>query len=175
MVPRPVAACAGYINPNRIAKDSLPLFVKHNQQFFREADMTIAPMVLDRDQPSPDVKDAFAQFAPDGYATIIDTLGAPGGLPPPQVWKGMPILELFNDTCNPSNQPDQAADAMAGAIARHGNKTPSFYLFRHVWVNPTQITNAMAALRRKRPDLNIELVDARTFFALFKQSQEQKK
>jgi hypothetical protein len=168
------ASCAGYTNPNLIAKESLPLFVKHNQRFFREADMTIAPMVLDRDQPSPDVKDAFAQFAPDGYATIIDAMGGPGTLPAPQVWKGMPIVELLNDTCN-SNQPEQAADMMSAAIAARGNKAPGFYFFRHVWVNPTQITNAVATLRRKRPDLNIELVDVRTFFALFKQSREQKK
>ena len=65
------ASAAGYMNPNRIRKEYLPLFVRHNQQFFHEADMTIAPMVLDRDQPSPEVKDAFQQFAPDGFATIV--------------------------------------------------------------------------------------------------------
>ena len=58
------ASAAGYMNPNRVRKEYLPLFVKHNRRFFREADMTIAPMVLDWDQPSPEVKDAFRQFAP---------------------------------------------------------------------------------------------------------------
>ena len=65
------ASAAGYMNPNRVRKEYLPLFVPHNQQFFREADMTIAPMVLDWDQPSPEVKDAFRQFSPDGFATIV--------------------------------------------------------------------------------------------------------
>ena len=63
--------------------------------------MTIAPMVLDWDQPSPDVKDAFRQFSPDGFATIVmDLHGTGGKLPEPQVWKGMPVLELINNACN---------------------------------------------------------------------------
>ena len=57
----------------------IPLSRHFNQQFFREADMTMAPMVLDQDQPSPDVKDAFRQFAPDGFATIVQDLHGRGG------------------------------------------------------------------------------------------------
>jgi GxGYxY sequence motif in domain of unknown function N-terminal/GxGYxYP putative glycoside hydrolase C-terminal domain len=41
------ASSAGYMNPNRVRKEHLPLFVVHNQRFFREADMSLAPMVLD--------------------------------------------------------------------------------------------------------------------------------
>jgi len=166
------ASAAGYMNPNRIRKEYLPLFVRHNQQFFREADMTIAPMVLDRDQPSPEVKDAFQQFAPDGYATIVaDVLGARGNYPAPQVWKGMPILELLNDACN-SKESGPIANVFANAIKSRGNVLPGFYLFRTVWVNPTTITDAVATLRRQHPDLNFEVVAAQEFFALFKKSQE---
>lgn len=164
------ASAAGYMNPNRIRKEYLPLFVRHNQQFFREADMTIAPMVLDRDQPSPDVKDAFQQFAPDGYATIVaDVHGARGTYPEPQVWKGMPILELLNDTCN-SKTPEQIADVMTNVIKSRGNKVPGFYFFRAVWVNPATIAEALATLRRKHPDLNLEVMAPHPFFALFKES-----
>ncbi|MEO5802715.1 MAG: GxGYxYP domain-containing protein [Verrucomicrobiota bacterium] len=166
------ASAAGYMNPNRIRKEYLPLFVRHNQQFFREADMTIAPMVLDRDQPSPEVKDAFQKFAPDGYATIVaDVHGARGTYPAPQVWKGMPILELFNDTCN-SKEPEQIAGAMANAIKGRGNPVPGFYFFRCVWVNPATVTEAVVTLRRKNPEMNFEVLDPQTFFALFKQSQK---
>jgi hypothetical protein len=169
------ASCAGYINPSRIAPQSLPLFVRHNQQLFREADMTIAPMVLDRDQPTPAVKDAFAQFAPDGYATIVaDVLGGRGTYPPPQVWKGMPILELFNDTCN-SKDPAHAANAMSAAIARFGGAKPGFFLFRHVWVSPTHVADSVAALKKAHPEWNVEVVDVRTLFALFKQSRDAKR
>ena len=161
------ASAAGYTNPNRIRKEFLPLFVRHNQQFFREANMTMAPMVLDRDQPTPEVKDAFQQFAPDGYATIIDG----GSLPPPQVWKGMPILQLFNDTCN-TTKPDELADVMASVIGRYGDARPGFYWFRCVWLKPSVVNEAITILQRKYPQLNSELVPAKTLFDLFKQSRQ---
>lgn len=168
------ASAAGYMNPNRVRKEYLPLFVKHNRRFFREADMDIAPMVLDWDQPSPDVKDAFRQFSPSGFATIVMDLHDKGGrTPDPQVWKGMPVTELINNTCNFSS-PEQTAAAMSGAIKDRGNKVPGFYFFRIVWVNPTQISDSLAALHRKRPDLNFEVLDPRTFFALFKESRERR-
>ncbi len=166
------ASAAGYINPNRIRKEYLPLFVRHNQIFFHEADMTMAPMVLDQDQPSPDVKDAFQQFAPDGYATIVaNVLGGRGNFPKPQVWKGMPILELYNDTCN-SKQSGQIAGIMANVIKGRGNVLPGFYFFRTDWVDPGTVTEAMALLRRQHPELNYEAVAPRIFFALFKESLE---
>ena len=84
------------MNPNRVRKEYLPLFVKHNQRYFHEADMDIAPMVLDWDEPSSEVKDAFLEFAPGGLATIVmDLHGTGGKLPAPHVWKGMPVLELM--------------------------------------------------------------------------------
>ncbi len=166
------ASAAGYMNPNRVRKEYLPLFVKHNRRFFREADMDMAPMVLDWDQPSPDVKDAFRKFAPSGFATIVmDLHGTGGKLPEPQIWDGMPVMELINDTCNFSSA-DQTAEAMAHAIKARGRQEPGFYFFRVVWVNPTNITNSVALLSRKCPDLNIEVLDPHTFFALFKESRK---
>jgi hypothetical protein len=164
------ASAAGYMNPNRIRKESLPLFVQHNQAFFREADMSIAPMVLDRDQPSADVKDAFRQFAPDGYATIVANVwGGRGTFPEPQVWKGMPVLELFNDTCN-SKESGEIAEVVANVVKARGNKVPGFYLFRIVWLNPATITDAVAALRARHPEIKFEVVGPAAFFGLFKQS-----
>ncbi len=164
------ASAAGYMNPNRIRPEYLPLFVKHNQRFFREADMDLAPMVLDWDQPSPAVKDAFQQFAPAGLATIVmDLHGTGGKLPEPQVWKGMPVMELINDTCNFASA-EQTADAMAHAMKKRGNPSPGFYFFRIVWVNPKQISDTLTVLRKKRPDLNFEVLDPHTFCALFKES-----
>jgi hypothetical protein len=166
------ASAAGYMNPNRIQKQFLSLFVEHNKRFFREADMDIAPMVLNWDQPSADVKDAFRQFAPNGFATIILDYHGNGGRPPePQVWKGMPVMELLNDTCNFSSA-EQTADAMAQAIKARGAREPGFYFFRVVWINPGQAGDSIAALRRKCPQLNIEVLDPHTFFALFKEHQK---
>jgi hypothetical protein len=165
------ASAAGYMNPNRIRKEYLPLFVEHNKRLFREADMDFAPMVLDWDQPSADVKDAFRQFASNGFATIVLDFHGKGGKPPePQVWKGMPVMELLNDTCNFSSV-EQTAEAMAQAIRSRGAREPGFYFFRMVWINPGQAADSVAALRRKCPQLNIEILNPHAFFSLFKESQ----
>jgi hypothetical protein len=148
--------------------------VKHNRRFFREADMDLAPMVLDWDQPSADVKDAFRKFAPGGFATIVmDLHGTGGKLPEPQVWKGMPVMELLNHTCNFENA-GQTATAMARVFKKAGNPAPGFYFFRIVWVNPTNIADTLDALRRQLPDLNFEVLDPHTFFALFKEFQNRR-
>jgi len=162
------ASAAGYFNPNRVEPRHLPLLVEHNQRFFRDTDMTIAPMVLDWDAPTDAVKDAFAQFAPDGYATIVMDLHNTGGaLPEPHVWKGMPVLELINNTCNFAN-PKQTADAVFGAILERGNKTPGFYFFRIVWTPPASILESLDVFRREHPEIPIEVVDPYNFFRLFK-------
>ena len=162
------ASAAGYMNPNRVKPEYLPLFVKHNKTFFERADMTIAPMVLDWDQPTAAVEDAFAQFAPDGFATIVmDLHGAGGTTPQPHVWKQMPVTELINDTCNFAN-PKQTAGAMYGAIKKRGNPRPGFYFFRIVWTPPSAIIESLDILRKDHPEIEFETVDPYTFFALFK-------
>ncbi|MCC6730549.1 MAG: hypothetical protein IT208_14535 [Chthonomonadales bacterium] len=163
------ASAAGYMNPNRVAPEYLPLFVRHNRRFFRETDMTMAPMVLDWDQPSDAVKDAFTKFAPDGLATIVmDLHGTGGKLPEPHVWKGMPVLELINEACNFAGV-EKTAETMSSALSARGSAKPAFRFFRIVWTSPTQVAETIQALRRLRPELDIEVVDPYTFFALFKQ------
>ena len=162
------ASAAGYFNPNRIQASSLPLMVRHNRRFFKMTDMTIAPMVLDWDQPTAAVKDAFRKFAPDGYATIVmDMHGNGGTTPKPHVWKGMPVTELINNTCNFEN-PKQTAGAMYGAMKERGLKTPGFYFFRIVWTPPSAVIASIEEFRSAHPETPIEVVDPYTFFALFK-------
>jgi len=162
------ASAAGYMNPNRVKPEYLRLFTKHNKSFFERTDMSIAPMVLDWDEPTPAVKDAFIQFAPDGYATIImDLHGTGGKTPKPHVWKGMPVAELINNTCNFAN-PNQTADAIYSAIQERGNTRPGFYFFRIVWTPPSSIIESLTAFRKDHPEIDFEVVDPYTFFALFK-------
>jgi hypothetical protein len=169
------ASAAGYMNPNRVRKEYLPLFVKHNRRFYREADMDLSPMVLDWDEPTPEVKDAFRQFSPNGFATIVIDYHNHGGKhPKPHVWKGMPVLQLLNHVGQISD-PEQAAVAMAAAIKENGNQPPAFHFFRIVWTSPTHVAKALAALRKNRPDLNFEVLDPHTFFALFKEFKEREK
>ncbi len=159
------ACAAGYIHPSRIQKQYLPMFVEHNRRFFRETDMTIAPMVVDVECPSEDVKNAYVQFAPDGFGTDVQLKAynpyVADGFPAAKwhVWKGMPVMQLT---------PGQDADVMADALAKDGGKLPAFHLFRVVWESPDRVLRAVAALRQKCPAANVEVVDPYNFFALYK-------
>ncbi len=163
------ASAAGYVNPNRIKPESLPLFLQHNRHFYKLADMTISGMVLDWDQPRGDVKDAFAKFSPDGYATIVmDLHGGPGKAPQPQVWKGMPIVNLLG--ADP-NSPQYTANEIHRAVKTRRNDEPGFYDFRCVWVSPSQVKASIDLFAQQHPHEAFEVVDIYTFFDLFKQYQ----
>lgn len=163
------ASAAGYFNPSRVRPESWPLFVRHNQAFFREADQSIAAMVLDWTAPSDAVKNAFRQFAPNGYGTIVWDMHSSSGSPvKPQVWKGMPIIELINDA-NEFPGVEKTADIVAKAISKRGHHKPGFYFLRIVWTSPTQVRNMLETLQKQHPELNLEVLDVHTFFAMFKE------
>jgi hypothetical protein len=164
------ASAAGYVNPNRVQPQYLPLFIQHNKNFYNQTDMTISGMVLDWDQPRDDVKDAFTHFSPDGYATIVADLHGGTGKPPrPHVWKGMPIVQLLG--ADP-NSPDYTAGEIYKAVKRRQQNEPGFYYFRCVWVSPTQVKASLDLFAKQHPEEAFEVVDLYTFFDLFKQHQE---
>lgn len=166
------ASAAGYMNPNRVQKEHLPLFIEHNKRFFTEADMSIAPMVLDWDQPTAEVKDAFTQFASDGFATIVmDFHGTGGQAPTPHVWQGMPVTNLINDA-NTFSSPQQAADIMHRFLKDKPAGAPGFAFFRIVWTGPSQVAQVLQTIRETHPETVFELVDPYTFFRLFKESHQ---
>ena len=126
--------------------------------------------MLDWDQPTDAVKDAFTQFAPDGFATIVmDLHGTGGTVPKPHVWKGMPVTELLNDTCNFAS-PQQTADAMYNAIKKRGDTRPGFHFFRIVWTPPSSVIESLEVLRKDHPEFEFEVVDPYAFFSLFKEA-----
>lgn len=166
------AGAAGYINPSRIRPENLSLFAEHNRRYFREADLTIAPMVLDWEIPSEAVKDAFVTFAPDGFGAMIWNMHTNSGRgPDPHVWKGMPVVNLLNHA-NEFPGPEKTASIIAEAIGEQAGGLPGFYFFRIVWTSPTQILAMLAELRRQHPGLNAEVVDVHTFYSLVRQQLE---
>jgi len=166
------ASAAGYMNPNRIDAAHLPLFIKHNKRFYERLDMSLSPMVLDWDEPTAAVKDAFRQFSPDGFSTIVIDMHNNGGEgPEPHVWDGMPVMELINSACNFST-PQQTANELSLEIpAPRDGVEPGFYFFRIVWTSPSQVIAALDELRKLRPELDIEVVDPYNFFHLFKSTE----
>ena len=172
------ASCAGYFNPSRIREEYLPLFVRHNKKFYDQWDMTISPMVLDTAPPSDAVKDAFMQFSPDGYATIVSRSGfepdphdTGAQEPDDHVWKGMPVTRLLNDACN-FHSVEEEAQIMSRDIPAADPDKPGFYLFRIVWTRPGLVIDSIERLKQIRPDLDIEVLDAYNFFDYLKKSLE---
>lgn len=162
------ASAAGYMNPNRIAPEYLPLFVEHNKKFYSRWDMSLSPMVLDWDEPTAAVKDAFLQFSPDGFSTIVIDFHDNGGkLPVPQVWKGMPVTELINDACNFASA-EEAASLISRTISAPKSKTPTYYFYRIIWTSPKSVIQTIDLLKKLRPELDIEVVDAYNFYHFFK-------
>ncbi len=162
------ASAAGYMNPNRIKEEYLPLFVDHNKKFYNKLDMSISPMVLDWDEPTAAVKDAFTEFSSDGYATIVmDLHGTGGRSPKPHVWKGMPVTNLINVVGQISDI-NAAASAMSRVIPPASMGGTPFYMFRIVWSWPSQVVDVIDALKNKRSDLDIEVVDPYNYFKMFR-------
>lgn len=160
------AGAAGYINPSRIRPENLPLFIRHNRAFFREADLDLAPMVLDWAPPTSAVKDAFQQFAPQGYGAMIwDMHTNTGAGPEPHVWRGMPVLNLLNQA-NEFPGAVKTAEIIAQAIGENSGGLSGFYFFRIVWTSPSQVMAMLDELRRRQPQLDIEVLDVHTFYAL---------
>lgn len=161
------ASCAGYMNPNRIEPAYLPLFIEHNKKFYEKWDMSISPMVLDWNEPTDAVKNAFLEFSPDGFATIVIDFHDKGGkLPEPHVWKGMPVMELINSANH--FPPETTARIMSEEIASPQDELPKYYFFRIVWTNPSKVIESIDHLKLLRPELDIEVVDPYNFFHFFK-------
>jgi hypothetical protein len=169
------ASAAGYMNPNRVKPDQMPLFIAHNKRFYGMADMTMSPMVLDWDEPSAIVKDAFAQFSPDGFATIVmDMHGKGGKHPVDHAWKGMPVTMLRNDACNFAS-PEQGAGVMKAAILPSAPAgQPAFHFFRIVWTAPGEVAKSIALLKAGNPEWNIEVVNPYAYFSMLKRHLENK-
>ena len=168
------ASCAGYINPNRIQPQYLPLFVEHNKKYYDLCDISLSPMVLDQNQPSEAVKNAFMEFSPDGLATIVMNYHGGGSAPVNHVWNGtMPVFNLNNSVCGMGNQPEELAAGISKVIPKSSGTTPRYYMFRVIWVGPGKIINAVNQLRTLRPDLDIEVLDPYNFFHYFKTTYNQ--
>jgi hypothetical protein len=160
------ASAAGYMNPNRVRPEFLDLFIRHNKHFFERADMSLAPMVLDWTPPTSAVLDAFTEFAPNGYASILMNFheAAPPEPVAAQVWKGMPVTELINDVCD-FHSIEETVDSMDRAIRARGDECPGFYFFRIIWTPPSRVLEVLARLREKHPR-DYEVLNPYTFFRL---------
>ncbi|MBR4748263.1 MAG: hypothetical protein IK083_01645 [Abditibacteriota bacterium] len=168
------ASCAGYFNPNRIPAERLPAFAAHNKKYYDRYDMSLSPMVLDWDQPTGPVKDAFRTFSPDGFATIVMDMHMEGGAAPADHnWKQMPVTTLENDLCNFAST-EKNAGVLAGLLRGPRDGKPGHLIFRIVWTSPSEVIKILERTRELRPDLDIEVVDGYNFFNICKNIFDEK-
>ncbi len=154
---------AGYLMPGMLQEprpisglpDGLSAWAKHNQPYYRQWGLSITGFIIDGEAPGLNQQglDTYALFSPNGIV--------PQKIPLTLLHGDMPVLRADYDI----NQSDPEAAANQ-IIARVSNRPIPFHWFRNILKDPDWYTQVVAALSKKDP--NIILVDAPTFFELYR-------
>jgi hypothetical protein len=154
---------AGYLMPGMLQAprpisqlpDGLDAWIKHNTPYYKKWDITISGFIIDGLAPGLNKKglDAYAKFSPNGIV--------PQKTPLTLLHGNMPVLRADADI-NQGN-PVEAANAI---IDRVRNRPIHFHWFRNILKDPSWYVGVVEELKRKNP--KIELLDAPTFFELYR-------
>ncbi|MHA4895954.1 GxGYxYP domain-containing protein [Pedobacter sp. PWIIR3] len=154
---------AGYLMPGMLQSprpisglpDAVDDWATHNMPYYKRWDITITGFVIDGLAPGLNQNglDAYAKFSPNG---II-----PQKTPLTLLHGNMPVLRADADINQ--GDPKEAADAI---IDRVSKRNLQFHWFRNILKSPSWYVEVMAQLKQKNP--NIELLDAPTFFELYR-------
>ncbi len=157
------ASAAGYFMPSRVPDELWPNMLQHNIEYFKRADMTIAPMVLDR--PGIDIEDVkmLMQFATDGVATVLQDKT--------YSYEGYVVTALLGGGYD-RYDPEVGAKNLANVVEKRfkaSNSGASLNLLRCVWTTPTVMCEMVELYREQHPDQKVEVVDIYTYFDLISQ------
>jgi hypothetical protein len=154
---------AGYLMPGMLQSprpisglpDGLDAWTKHNIPYYKKWDITISGFIIDGQAPGLNNSglDAYAKFSPNGIV--------PQKTPLTLLHGNMPVLRADADV----NQGDPV-DAANAVLDRVKNRAIHFHWFRNILKGPEWYISVMEELKRKNP--KIELVDAPTFFELYR-------
>ena len=169
------ASAAGYFNPSRVPDETWDIMLEHNLKYFKMADITIAPMILDQDRLDEQSLEMFSQFAPDGLATIIiDQHGMGGSQAPAGMYGDTPTDRLDNSFNSTSVETGVAS---LNNIVNYGynrklgdtKSGSSLSLIRVVWKSPSYICEVVEAYKAAHPNENVVVVDIYNYFNLLAQ------
>lgn len=164
---------AGYNNPRllyppRIYSDlpsAADVNVEHNKKYFEKFDMSIIGFVINSIHKT-DNRQMYdlAKFATSGVAYH-------GYGEPISIVNGVPFITHTCDICHGNMNPEQAA---ANGIEWMKNSHPDkhFHVFRTILVSPTAHDRIYREMQRLAPEMNIELLDPKTFFEYVKIAAE---
>ncbi|HMR18210.1 MAG TPA: GxGYxYP family putative glycoside hydrolase [Sphingobacterium sp.] len=155
---------AGYLMPGMLQHprevsalpDGTRQWAEHNKPYYRRWGLSITGFVIDGEAPAmnKDGLDAYAAFSPDGIV--------PQKVPGSGVLHGdMPVFKSGEDV----NQRDPL-EAARDVVNQINRREERFHWFRNILKTPTWYVQAYDEIRRLNP--NVELLDAPTFFALYK-------
>jgi hypothetical protein len=172
------ASAAGYFNPSRIEDKYWDMVVKHNKHFYGLTDMTMTPMVLDWEPLSSKILDRMTEFSPDGLASIImnfhtGEIKDTGEEKEPKIHNDVVVDTMYNNVCNGGPVNEVAEIISRDVIGGDTSNKPVFRYIRIVWQNSAYIIEVIDALKKIRPDLDIQLVNTYEYFRLQKQYLEQ--
>lgn len=172
------ASAAGYFNPSRVPDETWDIMLEHNLKYFKMADITIAPMILDQDRLDEQSLEMMSQFAPDGLATIIIDQHNQGGSQAPAGMYGDTPTDRLDNSFNSSSV--ETGVASLENIVRYGynrklgatKSGSSLSLIRVVWKSPSYICEVVDAYKAAHPNENVVVVDIYNYFNLLAQDLE---
>lgn len=154
---------AGYLMPGMLQAprpvsglpDGTAAWVDHNRPYYDRWGLSITGFIIDGNAPGLNQKgfDAYAKFSPDGIV--------PQKCPLTLLKGNMPVIRAGDDV----NENDPAA-AAKHIIESVGKQAVPFHWFRNILKSPTWYVQVVAALKRSDP--KIELLDAPSFFELYR-------
>lgn len=159
---------AGYLMPGMLQEprpisglpDGLDAWVAHNTPYYKRWDLSITGFIIDGEAPGLNKKglDAYAKFSPNGIV--------PQKVPLTLLHGNMPVLRSDWDITE--NDPAEAAKHI---MERVGLRPIHFHWFRNILKNPSWYVKVVEELKKKDPKM--ELLDAPTFFELYRIYLEQ--
>jgi hypothetical protein len=154
---------AGYLMPGMLQEprpisglpDGLDAWVAHNKPYYDRWDLSITGFIIDGKAPGLNEKglDAYAKFSPNGIV--------PQKTPLTLLHGNMPVLRADDDVNE--NDPVEAANHI---LSRVSKRPIPFHWFRNILKNPSWYVKVVEDLKKKDP--KIELLDAPTFFELYR-------
>ena len=154
---------AGYLMPGMLQEprpisglpDGLKAWAAHNKPYYNRWDLSITGFVIDGDAPGLNKEglDAYAEFSPDGIV--------PQKVPLTLLHGDMPVLRSDHDV-NENNP----AEAAMHVFERIKARPVPFHWFRNILKSPSWYVQVVEELKKLDP--SIELIDAPTFFELYR-------
>ncbi len=154
---------AGYLMPGMLQAprpisglpDGLDAWADHNRPFYKQWGLSITGFIIDGHAPGLNQAglDTYATFSPNGIVPQKTALSSLHG--------NMPVMRADDDVTD--TDPAKAAQHI---LRRVRDRSIPFHWFRNILKDPSWYVQVVAELKKLDP--NIELLEAPTFFELYR-------